>query len=284
MIRLRLAAALTGAVLASAAVVVLGPVPQASAAPAFQLPFPCGQVWDGQTRTDHSPPNAVDFNRANDDGDPVGAAASGRVSRVENEGSVSYGRWVEIDHGGGWTTRYAHLSVQRVAVGDLVSPGQLIGNVGSTGGSTGPHLHFEERLNGSAVKVVLNGVQALYWGTRSYTSHNTCAASNPYTPQAACGSGYQVIDWAGLGSAGAVYLLYNAGNGNNCVATIKHTQIGTASPVSAFLEVQGSTRTTDSGSYSYYAGPVRRSAPGSCVKWGGSAGSSSYTSPFEHCG
>jgi hypothetical protein len=284
MIRLRLAAALTGAVLASTTVVLFGPVPQASAAPGFQLPFPCGQVWDGQTRTDHSPPNAVDFNRTNDDGDPVGASASGRVSRVENEGSVSYGRWVEIDHGGGWTTRYAHLSVQRVTVGDLVSPGQLIGNVGSTGGSTGPHLHFEERLNGTAVKVTLNGVQALYWGTRSYTSHNTCAASNPYTPQAACGSGYQVIDWAGLASAGAVYLLYNAGSGFNCVVTVKHTQIGSASSVSAFLEVQGSTRTTDSGSYSYYAGPVRRSAPGSCVKWGGSAGSSSYTSPFEHCG
>src|SRR5262249_44412688 len=116
---------------------------EAVAAPAFQAPFPCGQVWDGQTRSDHSPPNAVDFNRANDDGDPVAASASGRVSRVADEGSVSYGKWIEVDHGGGYTTRYAHLSVQRVTVGDLVSPGQLIGNVGSTGGSTGPHLHFE---------------------------------------------------------------------------------------------------------------------------------------------
>lgn len=281
---LRLIASLTGAALVAAAVVVFGAAPEASAAPAFQMPFPCGQTWDGQTRTNHSPANAVDYNRANDDGDPVGATASGRVSRVANEGSTSYGRWIEIDHGGGWTTRYAHLSAQRVAKDDLVSPGQLIGNVGNTGGSTGAHLHFEERLNGSAVKIVLDGAQIFYWGTRSYTSRNTCAANNPYTPQAACGSGYQVIDWAGLGSGGAVYLLYNAGNGNNCVATVKATSIGTASAVSAFLEVQGQARTTDSGSYAYYAGPVRKAAPGACVRWGGSVGSASYTSPFEHCG
>ncbi|MBP2473756.1 murein DD-endopeptidase MepM/ murein hydrolase activator NlpD [Crossiella equi] len=64
----------------------------AVAAPAFQLPFPCNQVWEGQTRTNHSPQNSVDFNRANDEGDPVVASAAGRVSRVANEGSTSYGR------------------------------------------------------------------------------------------------------------------------------------------------------------------------------------------------
>ncbi|HEY0452822.1 M23 family metallopeptidase [Actinophytocola sp.] len=280
--RFRVAVALAGAVLASSAVVVLGAPPEASAAPAYQMPFPCGQVWDGQTRSDHSPPNAVDFNRANDDGDPVAAAAAGRVSRVANEGSTSYGRWIEIDHGGGFTTRYAHLSAQKVAVGDQVSPGQLIGNVGTTGGSTGPHLHFEERSGASAVRISFNGAQILYWGSRSYTSHNTCAANNSYTPQAVCGSGYQVIDWAAVGSAGTVYLLYKAGA--NCVATIKSTSLGTASATSAFLEVEGAARTTDSGSFAYYAGPVTKSAVGKCVKWGGSVGSSSYTSPFEHCG
>jgi hypothetical protein len=276
-------ASLAGVTLASTAIIVLGAT-EASAAPAFQLPFPCGQIWSGQTRTNHSPANSVDFNRTNDDGDPVGASAAGRVSRVANEGSVSYGRWIEIDHGSGYTTRYAHLSAQRVAVGDLVSPGQLIGNVGTTGGSTGPHLHFEERLNGSAIRAVFNGATALYFGTRNYTSANTCAANNPNTPQAVCGSGYQVIDYAGLGGGGAVYLLYNSGNGNNCVATIKATSIGTGSATSAFLEVQGQARTTDSGSFSYYAGPVRKAAPGTCVRWGGSVGSTSYTSPFEHCG
>lgn len=280
--RFRAIAALAGAVLASSAVVVFGAAPQAAAAPAYQMPFPCGQVWDGQTRTNHSPANAVDLNRANDDGDPVAAAAAGRVSRVANEGSTSYGRWIEVDHGGGFTTRYAHLSAQRVAVGDQVARGQLIGNVGSTGGSTGPHLHFEERSGSSAIKISFNGSQIFYWGTRSYTSRNSCEANNPYTPQAACGSGFQVIDHAALGSAGTVYLLYNGSS--NCVATIKATSIGTASATSAFLEVQGGARTTDSGSFAYYAGPVKKSAAGKCVKWGGSVGSNTYTSPFEHCG
>jgi murein DD-endopeptidase MepM/ murein hydrolase activator NlpD len=280
----RLLPAFTGAILAATAIVVFGPASPASAAPAFQMPFPCGQVWSGQTRTGHSPQNAVDYNRTNDEGDPVGASAAGRVSRVANEGDTSYGRWIEIDHGSGWTTRYAHLSAQRVAVGDRVSPGQLIGNVGNTGGSTGAHLHYEQRLNGSAVRIVLNGAQILYFGSRDYTSANTCAANNPYTPQAACGTGYQVIDYATLGSAGTVYLTYNPANGNNCVATMKSTAIGTPTPVSAFLEVQGQPRTTDSGSYGYYAGPVRKPAPGACVRWGGSTGSASYTSPFEHCG
>jgi hypothetical protein len=141
-------------------------------APSFQLPFPCGQVWAGQTRTNHSPPNAVDFNRTDDFGDTVVAAAAGTVTRVENFGSVSYGRWVEIGHGNGFTTRYAHLSVQSVSKGQVVRQGQKIGAVGSTGGSTGPHLHYEERQNGVAVKAVFNGSTALYFGTKNYTSRN----------------------------------------------------------------------------------------------------------------
>ncbi|MFD1146283.1 peptidoglycan DD-metalloendopeptidase family protein [Saccharothrix hoggarensis] len=149
---------------------------EAAAAPAFQMPFPCGQVWEGQTRTGHSPANSVDFNRTNDDGDPVVASAGGTVTRVANEGTTSYGRWIEIDHGSGWRTRYAHLSAQRVSVGQSVRIGQQIGNVGSTGGSSGPHLHFEQRLNGVDQKIVFNGTQIYYWGTRSYTSRNSCTS------------------------------------------------------------------------------------------------------------
>jgi len=143
-------------------------------APSFQLPFPCGQVWAGQTRTNHSPQNSVDFNRADDLGDAVVAAAAGTVTRVANEGSTSYGRWVEISHGGGYTTRYAHLLSQAVSVGQSVSQGQKIGALGSTGGSTGPHLHYEQRLNGSAVRASFNGGGALYFGTKNYTSQNKC--------------------------------------------------------------------------------------------------------------
>lgn len=143
-------------------------------APRFQLPFPCGQVWAGQTRSNHSPSHAVDFNRSNDIGDTVVAAAAGTVSRVDNEGNVSYGRWIEIDHGNGYRTRYAHLSVQAVRVGQHVAQGQRIGNVGDTGGSTGPHLHFELRHWGTAISPVFNGHTAFFWGTRNYTSQNSC--------------------------------------------------------------------------------------------------------------
>ncbi|WP_435824260.1 protein kinase domain-containing protein [Micromonospora echinofusca] len=114
------------------------------------------------------------------------------------------------------------------------------------------------------------------------------ARTNPYTPVEACGSGYQVIDSVVLTASGTrqgrVYLLYHAGTGNNCVVTMKETAVGTATPASAWLEVRGRARSTDSGSFSYYAGPVRAKAAGVCVKWGGATGGASYGSGFEHCG
>ncbi|WP_424185174.1 M23 family metallopeptidase [Actinokineospora sp. G85] len=286
MVKLRKLLSMAGIVAATAGALVVGGAGVASAAPSFQLPFPCGQVWSGQTRTNHSPANAIDFNRTNDEGDPVVASAGGTVTRVADTGSTSYGRWIEIDHGSGWRSRYAHLSAQRVSVGQSVSRGQTIGNVGNTGGSTGAHLHFEQLLNGAAQRIVFNGAQALYWGTKNYTSNNGCGggSTNPYTPAEVCGAGFTQINSAALGTAGRVYLMYNASTGYNCVTTIKSTSVGTASSVSAFLEVQGGTRSTDSGSFAYYAGPVKKSAPGTCVKWGGSAGSSTFTSPFQHCG
>lgn len=139
---------------------------------AFELPFPCGQVWAGQTRTGHSPSLAIDFNRANDIGDAVVAAAAGTVTRVENLGDRSYGRWIEIAHGDGYTTRYAHLSVQYVRVGQRVARGERIGAVGDTGGSSGPHLHFELRRSGTVLRPVFHGRTAFFWGTRNYTSQN----------------------------------------------------------------------------------------------------------------
>ena len=58
---------------------------------------------------------------------------------------------VEIDHGNGLATRYGHMSEIHVKVGDLIKIGQVIGAVGSTGRSTGPHLHYETRIDGDAV-------------------------------------------------------------------------------------------------------------------------------------
>jgi murein DD-endopeptidase MepM/ murein hydrolase activator NlpD len=82
-------------------------------------------------------------------GDPVRATANGKV--VNSGWSGGYGRMVEIDHGNGLSTRYGHLSQIDVKVGDAVKIGQVIGEVGSTGRSTGPHLHYETRIDGEAV-------------------------------------------------------------------------------------------------------------------------------------
>jgi len=76
-------------------------------------------------------------------GYPVVAANSGTVIAVRNLGSKSYGRYIIIDHGGGCKTLYAHLSKAEVKEGDTVTRGQEIAKAGSTGNSTGPHLHFE---------------------------------------------------------------------------------------------------------------------------------------------
>ena len=80
-------------------------------------------------------------------GTPIEAAASGKV--VYAEVHPAYGKMLEIDHGNGLVTRYAHCSSLSVKEGDLVVRGQRVGTVGSTGRSTGPHLHFEVRLNGA---------------------------------------------------------------------------------------------------------------------------------------
>ena len=80
---------------------------------------------------------------------PIYAAAKGKVSYVGQRSG--YGNVVEISHGNGLVTRYAHMSAFHSHVGQEVAPGDVIGAIGSTGRSTGPHLHFEVRINGRAV-------------------------------------------------------------------------------------------------------------------------------------
>ncbi|WP_439400640.1 peptidoglycan DD-metalloendopeptidase family protein [Bradyrhizobium sp. DASA03068] len=89
----------------------------------------------------------LDFRAAS--GDPVRVTAYGKV--VSAGWSGGYGRMVEVDHGNGLSTRYGHLSEINVKVGEVVKIGQVIGLVGSTGRSTGPHLHYETRIEGEAV-------------------------------------------------------------------------------------------------------------------------------------
>ncbi|MCB9562638.1 MAG: peptidoglycan DD-metalloendopeptidase family protein [Kofleriaceae bacterium] len=82
-------------------------------------------------------------------GTPVRAAGGGTVSRAGVAGG--YGNLVVVDHGGGLETRYAHLSHIDVRVGDPIAPGMVVGEVGSTGRSLGPHLHFEVRRDGEVM-------------------------------------------------------------------------------------------------------------------------------------
>ncbi|MHB8155773.1 MAG: peptidoglycan DD-metalloendopeptidase family protein, partial [Desulfocucumaceae bacterium] len=90
--------------------------------------------------------SGVDINSSS--GSPVKAAQSGTVIRA---GWYSgYGKCVEVSHGDGIVTRYGHLSSIAVNVGQKVSAGEFIGRVGATGRATGPHLHFEVLVGGSA--------------------------------------------------------------------------------------------------------------------------------------
>ena len=85
-------------------------------------------------------------------GTPVRVTGDGKVVHADWQGG--YGRLVEVDHGFGLTTRYAHLSSIDVTVGDTIRKGDIVGEVGSSGRSTGPHLHYEVRIDEEAVDPV----------------------------------------------------------------------------------------------------------------------------------
>ncbi len=162
----RLAAILTGVSTATVlAVLSSSGTALGSNAPDFEAPFPCGQQWLAQTRSGHSPSwYSVDFNRTDDYRNAVLSSAPGIVTTVTNVGDTSYGRYVVVDHGGGWTTLFAHLDAQWVVQGQQIDQGQYIGLLGTSGGSTGPHLHFEERLDSIDQPAVFHG-QALVYNT-----------------------------------------------------------------------------------------------------------------------
>jgi murein DD-endopeptidase MepM/ murein hydrolase activator NlpD len=97
-------------------------------------------------------------------GEPIHATAAGTVTIAGWTGG--YGKMVELDHGNGLATRYGHLSEIDVSVGDKIRIGQVVGKLGSTGRSTGPHLHYETRVNGEAVdpQKFLNAGDKLFGG------------------------------------------------------------------------------------------------------------------------
>lgn len=160
-----------GALTATLAVALVVPAAPAQAMPAadHEMPFPCGQEWHGSTRSGHSPSwYSIDWNRTDDLGAPMLASAAGVVTRVENLGDRSYGLYLILDHRNGESSLYAHLQAEYVTVGQRVDQGELIGRLGTSGGSTGPHLHYEQREDG-------RGVQP-YFHDRAFQFNTTLAS------------------------------------------------------------------------------------------------------------
>ncbi|WP_435741391.1 M23 family metallopeptidase [Nocardioides sp. SYSU DS0663] len=144
------ATTLSGTALSSASAATADEPPTAPAT-AYEMPFPCGQTWTGSTRAHHSPSvKSIDWNRPDDVDDPVVASAAGRVTTAV-QGSRGYGTYVVVEHASGGSTVYAHLNRLAVTAGQAVDQGTLLGLLGSTGNSSGPHLHYEQRV-GSAVQ------------------------------------------------------------------------------------------------------------------------------------
>ena len=169
--RVLLGVALMSLVLSS---VPFAPAHAATTRPLFQIPFACGEDWTASTRSGHP---AIDWNfgaGSADYGKPVAAAAAGiATAKWQSE----YGYYVDIDHGGGWVTRYAHLGSAGRVEGP-VAQGETIGHVGSTGSSTSPHLHWEQRADGVAQYYLYADGDRIAADGRSYRSRN-CMRRNP---------------------------------------------------------------------------------------------------------
>lgn len=132
----------------SEAAVVPASIESASENPVVSAPVNSTFGWRRDPITgDQKFHNGVDLAAAY--GSNVQAAGAGRVVFAGVQGS--YGQTILIDHGGGRQTRYAHLSEPLVQAGDQVQAGQVVGRTGSSGRSTGPHLHFEVLVNGTPV-------------------------------------------------------------------------------------------------------------------------------------
>ncbi len=143
----------------------------AGAVPPFAAPFTCGESW---TYSHHSAEvrRALDFinDAGGTDNAPALAAAAGVATQHYEAGGA--GNYIVIDHWGGWTTYYFHLQSFSVDDGAWVEQGDEVGRIGSTGASSGPHLHFEELYQGGGQDIWLDGaLLAPYPGTYGQASH-----------------------------------------------------------------------------------------------------------------
>lgn len=169
----------------------------------FKAPYACGQSW---TYDHHSAEvrEALDFIR--DDGGetnlaPVLASAEGTATRHYEAGGA--GNYVAIQHAGGWKTYYFHLADYSVADGAHVTQGQQIGLTGTTGASSGPHIHYEQLLNEVGQKIKINGVSLepypADYHQKSLVSDNGCSGGGK--PFMSWGSNRPVHAEATLSSA-----------------------------------------------------------------------------------
>ncbi len=142
----------------------------------------------------------------------------------------------------------------------------------------------------SMVGRIAAGAAALAAGATTIVAGPTAALAadvNPYSASALCGSGYSVVDYFKDDGRAYIYLLYNSGNGKNCVVSLKQKQLGSKTHVSAVLQTKATVK-VDSGNYGYYAGPVYLYARNECVSFGGevtvNGELSVYSSDFRYCG
>ncbi|HEX8869714.1 MAG TPA: VCBS repeat domain-containing M23 family metallopeptidase [Lentzea sp.] len=226
----RIGRTVVGAAVAAMAV-TLAPSTAHAAAPALELPFICGTSWVGNSGASSAHRNnEIDWNMSgttgNEDlGEPVLAAAAGTV-RWEGGVDSAYGNYLEIDHGGGYSTLYAHLDKKSVHNGDVVRQGELIGTVGNTDGNTSglsAHLHFEFRNRGSGQSypdyirpASFHGDPFDYAaGTETYVSQN-CGSAN----KAAKSINGDIYDDAiGVDASGTAWIYHGKSGGGFSAAT-----------------------------------------------------------------
>ena len=177
-----------------------------------------GQVTDsnGVALWGGNPHKAIDYGVPV--GTPVQAAASGTVKQVgSGSGDRSYGIYIEIDHGNGYSTLYAHLSSVQVSVSQAVTQGQVIGLSGQTGYATGPHLHFEARHNGNKINPAnlgLGGSAAVVAGT----STSAASTSGVMAISGSVGTAANIITSSNTGGANVPQAYRGASVGGASVA------------------------------------------------------------------
>lgn len=230
-------------------------VPQAASAagdrPAFQLPFECGQTWKANTYNGHKPNNnSVDLTLkgAPSSGQPILASADGRVTFA---GWDNGGGWmVNVAHENGWGTSYLHM-IERpdVTVGQEVAQGAVLGHVGSTGDSSGPHLHYQQWAGSpsNTVGAVIDGMALSVWvGHGQELTSRNCGGSSVGTDADAPGLSFTP-------DGKSLFISARTRDGQIGVTNSSATRIAPWYPVGGWMASGPATAWTPSGSAFYTA-------------------------------